>query len=74
MKNDHSWRGMVIKDNEGDWGVCVAAWRGMKKGKPGIPGMYFFSMIFLLGRSYLEKHGQITFFQMDGPNMLKLRA
>ena len=46
MKNDHSWRGMVIKDNEGDWGVCVAAWRGMKKGKPGIPGMYFFSMIF----------------------------
>ena len=38
MKNDHSWRGMIIKDNEGDWGICVAAWRGMKKGKPGIAG------------------------------------
>ena len=40
MKNDHSWRGMIIKDNEGDWGICVAAWRGMKKGKPGIPGNF----------------------------------
>ena len=38
MKNDHSWRGMIIKDNEGDWGICVAAWRGMKKGKPGVAG------------------------------------
>ena len=40
MNNDHSWRGMIIKDNEGDWGLCVAAWRGMKKGRPGIPGKY----------------------------------
>ena len=31
---------MIIKDNEGDWGICVAAWRGMKKGKAGIPGDY----------------------------------
>lgn len=38
MRNDHTWRGMIIKDNEGDWGACVAAWRGMKKGKPGVPG------------------------------------
>ena len=38
MKNDKSWRGMLIKDNEGDWGVAVAAWRGMKKGEPGVPG------------------------------------
>ena len=38
MSNDHTWRGMIIKDNEGDWGICVAAWRGMKKGKPGVPG------------------------------------
>ena len=38
MKNDRSWRGMLIKDNEGDWGVAVAAWRGMKKGQPGVPG------------------------------------
>ena len=28
----------MIKDNEGDWGVAVAAWRGMKKGQPGVPG------------------------------------
>jgi hypothetical protein len=38
MKNDHSWRGMIIKDNDGDWGICVATWRGMTKGKPGVPG------------------------------------
>ena len=31
---------MLIKDNEGDWGVCVAVWRGMKKGVPGVPGKY----------------------------------
>ena len=41
MKNDHSWRGMIIKDNEGDWGICVATWRGMTKGKPGVPGMLY---------------------------------
>ena len=29
---------MLIKDNDGDWGMCVAVWRGMKKGTPGIPG------------------------------------
>ena len=29
---------MLIKDNEGDWGVAVAAWRGMEKGRPGVPG------------------------------------
>ena len=40
MNNDKSWRGMLIKDNEGDWGVCVAVWRGMKKGVPGVPGKY----------------------------------
>ena len=38
MKNDKSWRGMLLKDNEGDWGVAVAAWRGMKKGQAGVPG------------------------------------
>ena len=42
MKNDKSWRGMLLKDNDGDWGVAVAAWRGMKKGQPGVPGMFFF--------------------------------
>ena len=29
---------MIIKDNKGDWGICVATWRGMKTGTPGIPG------------------------------------
>ena len=43
MKNDKSWRAMLIKDNEGDWGICVAVWRGMKKGTPGIPGKPFLS-------------------------------
>ena len=42
MKNDKSWRGMLLKDNDGDWGVAVAAWRGMKKGQPGVPGICFF--------------------------------
>ena len=29
---------MLIKDNEGDWGVCVAVWRGIRKGVPGVAG------------------------------------
>ena len=37
---DMSWRGMLIKDNQGDWGICVAVWRGMKKGVPGVPGKW----------------------------------
>ena len=45
MKNDKSWRAMLIKDNEGDWGICVAVWRGMKKGTPGIPGKINFLCI-----------------------------
>ena len=32
------WRAMLIKDNEGDWGICAAAWKGMSAGKPGVPG------------------------------------
>ena len=32
------WRGMLIKDNEGDWGICVAAWKGMVPGRPGTSG------------------------------------
>ena len=27
-----------IKDNQGDWGICTAAWKGMVPGKPGTPG------------------------------------
>ena len=80
MKNDKSWRGMLLKvfiinmiiiiaisakshtghipmnnsdhrhdhdvqDNEGDWGVAVAAWRGMKKGQPGVPGIVIIGLI-----------------------------
>ena len=26
------WRAMIIKDNEGDWALCAAAWKGMKAG------------------------------------------
>ena len=29
---------MIIKDNQGDWAICSAAWLGMVPGKPGIPG------------------------------------
>ena len=32
------WRAMLIKDNEGDWGICIAAWVGMEPGRPGKPG------------------------------------
>ena len=32
------WRAMVIKDNEGDWGLCIGAWKGVKKGVPGVKG------------------------------------
>ena len=32
------WRAMLIKDNEGDWGLCAAAWFGMEPGIPGKPG------------------------------------
>ena len=58
MRNDHSWRGMIIKDNEGDWGLCVAAWRGMKKGRPGIPGKYAKS------QTFCEKFRESIFFSL----------
>ena len=32
------WRAMIIKDEIGDWGICVAGWIGMRPGKPGIRG------------------------------------
>ena len=83
MKNDKSWRGMLLKvfiinmiiiiaipanshtghisenntdhrhdhdvqDNEGDWGVAVAAWRGMKKGQPGVPGIVIISIVTII--------------------------
>ena len=32
---DTPWRAMIIKDNDGDYGICVAAWKGVTKGVPG---------------------------------------
>ena len=32
------WRAMLIKDNEGDFGICVAGWVGMRRGVPGVAG------------------------------------
>ena len=26
------WRAMIIKDNQGDWAICTAAWKGMVTG------------------------------------------
>ena len=60
MKNDKSWRAMLIKDNEGDWGICVAVWRGMKKGTPGIPGKIFLSQCTLF-----DIFKKVLFFSMN---------
>ena len=27
------WRAMIIKDDQGDWALCTAAWKGMKPGQ-----------------------------------------
>ena len=32
MENDHNWRAMLIKDNIGDWAICVGEWKGMQRG------------------------------------------
>ena len=32
-------RAMLIKDSDGDWGICIACWEGLKKGVAGVPGM-----------------------------------
>ena len=32
------WRAMMIKDNRGDYAVCVAGWKGVRKAVPGRPG------------------------------------
>ncbi len=31
------WRAMLIKNAEGDWGVCAGAWLGMAAGVPAVP-------------------------------------
>ena len=31
-------RAMLIKDHYGDWGICVAAWEGFRKGIVGSKG------------------------------------
>ena len=52
------WRAMIIKDNRGDYAVCVAGWKGVRKavpGRPGVPGQPgdpgYFSMICLYLRT-----------------------
>ena len=35
MKTDKSWRTMLIKDSDGDYGILKAKWDGVR---PGIPG------------------------------------
>ena len=35
---DTFWRGMMIKDNAGDWGLCIAGWKGVRRGIPGVAG------------------------------------
>ncbi len=32
------WRGMLLKDNQGDVAVVVARWLGQVQGRPGIKG------------------------------------
>jgi hypothetical protein len=54
---------MLIKDNDGDWGICVATWRGMTKGKPGVPGkiiltnyLCHYLAIRLISTSFFDNH------------------
>ena len=74
------WRAMIIKDNEGDFGICVGAWKGLTNGvtgvegtkqievTPGLPG--YFSMIFYNLRSgRVEKIRLPTHF---GKNLLEM--
>jgi len=35
------WRAMIIKDNAGDVGICVGAWKGLRKGVPGVKGTQY---------------------------------
>ena len=35
---DTFWRGMMIKDNVGDWGLCIAGWKGVRRGVAGVAG------------------------------------
>ena len=32
------WRAMLLKDNDGDVGICLAQWEGFKTGRPGVSG------------------------------------
>ena len=38
METEHNWRGMLIKDNLGDWAICVGEWFGMQRGVRNGPG------------------------------------
>ena len=57
------WRAMIIKDNSGDYAVCVAGWKGVRKavpGRPGVPGQpgdpgYFSMICFYLRTGAVER-------------------
>jgi len=36
MKNKRNWRAMLLKDSEGDWGMAVACWRGMRQARQAV--------------------------------------
>jgi len=38
MKNKRSWRAMLMKDSQGDWGMAIACWRGMRQAKRAVRG------------------------------------
>ena len=66
MENDHNWRAMLIKDNIGDWAICVGEWKGMQRGismgrrsVKGDPGHFSAKITFLrknTTRGQVEKY------------------
>ena len=54
METEHNWRAMLIKDNLGDWAICLGEWVGMKRGVSngrrsvrGNPGYFKATICFL---------------------------
>ena len=54
METEHNWRAMLIKDNLGDWAICLGDWFGMQRGISngrrsvrGNPGFFRVTISFL---------------------------
>ena len=54
METEHNWRAMLIKDNLGDWAICLGEWFGMQRGISngrhsvrGNPGFFRVTISFL---------------------------